>query len=163
MFNALDIAHFDLAKVVGAASAPVALIIAACIFLGNLTGKYGAMLALSRPLLGEYHGHPHDDPQHFVIRDQLRSYASRLRTLSQATFWLTNAILLFIATVALTGLSVILCDQPAWTMATAASMFFGLLLFSIAVALDLVENRRAHRADLADFLRLDPAVDFHDS
>ena len=46
--------NLDVAKFVGAASAPVALIIATAIFLSNLSTKWWAMSGMFRQLSGEY-------------------------------------------------------------------------------------------------------------
>jgi hypothetical protein len=146
---------FDLATLVGAASAPVALIIATSIFLSNLTGKSGAMFAEARQLFGEYRERHPDDKRRHLVGEQLVSYGHRLNTLIWATFWLTNAILLFILTVFFTGLSIVVPDGPAWKIATTGSMFLGLLLLAIAVVMEMQENHLARRALYADFAEFD--------
>jgi hypothetical protein len=149
--------HIDLAKLVGAASAPVALIIATSIFLSNLTGKYGAMFAETRQLFGEYRDREGKDKRRHLVEAQLASYGRRLNTLIWATFWLTSAIVVFILTVVFTGVSVVLPDQQAWTIATAVSMFLGLMLLTVAVVMEMRENhlaRRALNADYAEFEEL---------
>jgi len=64
---------FDISKFVGAASAPVALVIATAVFLSNLTTRWWAISGIFRQLTGEYRvmdregGHPE------LIKSDVRS------------------------------------------------------------------------------------------
>src|SRR5438270_354328 len=124
----------DVAKLVGAASAPVALIIASSIFVSNLGAKYalfaGAFRELSRELRETEDG---NSLRAKSIREQLKMYSFRLRILMRATFWLAIAILCFILTVALTGVSVLLPQSQLWTLLTAIFSFAGMLILAATV------------------------------
>jgi hypothetical protein len=145
------IGNVDLSQLVGAASAPVALIIATSIFLGNLSGKYAALFAATHVHLSEYRDCDADSPRHQLLTTQLRNRGRRLRTLIRATFWLGIAILLFIATVILTAVSVVYPTNAAVKGLTAVSMLGGLLILALSVAMELGENHQASVALLGDF------------
>jgi hypothetical protein len=137
----------DVAKLVGAASAPVALIIASSIFLSNLGAKYalfaGAFRDLSRELR---HAEDKGSLRAKSIKEQLKLYSFRLRILMRATFWLSLAILCFMFTVALTGVSVLLPQSHLWPLLTAAFSFLGMLILAGSIVLEMVENHQAQRA-----------------
>jgi hypothetical protein len=154
--------NFDLAKLVGAASAPVALIIATSIFLSNLSGKYGALLAATHGRLAEFRQRAPDDQRRRLLTEQLRIDGQRLRTLIEATFWLGAAILLFIATVMVTAVSVVLPDASVWKVMTGASMFGGLLILALSVVLELRENHQSKFALLGDFAEFSELHAFDD-
>src|SRR5436305_1808860 len=97
----------DLAKLVGAASAPVALIIATSIFLSNLTARYTAMFTAARQLSSEFREKEGHDVRAESLRVQLGLYRRRLRLIMSATFWLAATIWCFIGTVLFTSVSVI--------------------------------------------------------
>jgi hypothetical protein len=148
--NGMDV-RFDLAKLVGSASAPVALIIATSIFLSNLTTKYDAMFAAARALFVEYRDDNHGHTRRRLLSTQLQLYGRRLRLLMAATETLTLSIVSFIGTVALTSISILVPTSLAWKVATAISLGAGLLLLGTAVLFEFVENRLARFALRADF------------
>jgi len=141
----------DLAQLVGAASAPVALIIATSIFLGNLGGKYAALFNRTHAQLAEYRGLAPDDSRRQLLSTQLHKRGQRLRTLIRASFWLGIADLLFIVTVLQTGLSVVFPASVTIKALTAAAMLSGLLCFAFAVALEIGENHQSSVALMGDF------------
>jgi len=141
---------FDLAQLVGAASAPVALIIATSIFLSNLSGKYAALFAATHAHLSEYRDHDCPEPRRQLLTIQLRNRGRRLRTLIRAMFWLGLAILLFIGTVILTAVSVIY-PMNAVKLLTAISLLGGLLILALSVGMELGENHQASVALLGDY------------
>jgi hypothetical protein len=141
----------DLAQLVGAASAPVALIIATSIYLGNLGGKYAALFNRTHAQLADYRDLAPDDSRRQLLKDQLHTRGQRLRTLIRASFWLGVAELFFIVTVFLTGLSVVLPASAAIKGVTAAAMLSGLLCLAFSVALEIGENHQSSVALMGDF------------
>jgi hypothetical protein len=141
----------DLAKLVDTASAPVALIIASSICLGNLSGKYSAMFAAVRGLFAEYRDRSIDERRRQIIRDQLPGYGRQLRMLMQATLWLVCSIAFFIATVLLTSIGIVMPKAMFWQLLTAVSMFAGLVSLAVAMFLELRENHVAKAMLASDF------------
>jgi hypothetical protein len=140
------VADLDISRFVGAASAPVALIIATSIFLSNLTTKWWAMTGVYRALSGEYRGsHEHADSRSVNVRTQLECYSRRLALLMRATLLLTLAILAFILTVIFTGINMIFPKNPPLEYLTVAMSFCGLLLLATSVVAELVENEIGKR------------------
>ena len=148
---------FDIAKLVGAASAPVALIIATSIFLSNLTARFTAMFTAARQLTGEFRQDKdkHEpDKRSESLRVQLGLYHRRLRLIMKATFWLTMTIFAFIGTVLFTGISMALPDNPVWAIITAVLMVGGLLLLAACVGIEAWENHLGKNAldtEMAEF------------
>jgi hypothetical protein len=136
----------DVAKLVGAASAPVALIIATSIFLSNLTARYTAMATTARQLTSEFREKEEHDERAESLRIQLGLYRRRLALIIKATFWLMLAILSFIGTVLFTSLSVVLPNNPAWPIITGSMMLAGLLILVYCVAVEGWENHLAKGA-----------------
>ncbi|MCU1386294.1 MAG: hypothetical protein JWL71_4991 [Acidobacteria bacterium] len=141
----------DLAKLVGTASAPVALIIASSISLGTLSGKYAAMFSAVRPLFAEYRDPAIDERRRRIISEQLPIYGRRLRMLMQATLSLGCSVTFFIFTVLLTSVSVVMPTWLSWKLLTAFSMFAGLVSLGFAMILELRENHHAKAALAFDF------------
>ena len=135
----------DISKFVGAASAPVALIIATSIFVSNLTGRFTAMDAIARQLSTEYREKKEKDKddRSESLRIQLGLYHRRLRLLISGTFWLIFAIVTFIGTVFFTSVGVVFPDNPIWPFVTGGTMIAGLLLLGYAVGLEAFENHLA--------------------
>ncbi len=130
----------DIAKLVGAASAPVALIIASSIFLSNLTAKYTAMFTTARQLTSEFREKEEHDTRAESLRVQLGLYHRRLRLIMRATFWLTATIYAFIGTVLFTSVSMALPGRMEWPLVTGIMMLVGLLLLTYSVGLEAWEN-----------------------
>ena len=149
----MDPHHFDLAKLVGAASAPVALIISTSIFMSNLTGKYVPSFMQLRAMSDEIRKKPDDPSRERSLRRQIELYDVRIRWLLRAGFFLAIALLLFITTVAFTCLSVVFPAQAMWPIITVCSMFGGLGLLAFAIAIEMWENHLAKsilRSELGD-------------
>lgn len=139
--------QLDIGKLVGAASAPVALIIATSIFLGNLGGKYAMLGGVFRDLSSEYRNAEHRQGLRArSLEDQMRLYSWRLRTLMRATLVLTLSIESFVLTVVFTCIGVIFPGKSLWFWATAFCSFAGLLLLAVAVVMELLENQQARHA-----------------
>jgi hypothetical protein len=138
---------FDIAKLVGAASAPVALIIAASIFQSNLGAKYSMIATLFRQVSGELRTAEDKESLHTrSMHEQLSVYARRLTVLMNATFWLALAILCFILTVVFTGLSLLFPQFSLFPVITALFSFAGALILALGVVLEMLENHMARRA-----------------
>ena len=136
--------QLDVGKLVGAASAPVALIIASCIFLGNLGGKYAMLMATFRQLSGEYRDTKERDTLRCrSLAQQLRLHSSRLRSIIRATFWLTISVELFILTVIFTSIGVLFPNAHVFTWITGFLSFAGLLMLGAAVVMEMVENHQS--------------------
>lgn len=149
-------AQLDIGKLVGAASAPVALIIATSIFLGNLGGKYAMLNSIFRTLTGEYRGlEDRSSLRSRSLEDQMKLYSWRLRTLMRATLVLTLSIEAFILTVVFTSIGIIFPGRPAWFWATALFSFAGLLLLAVAVVMELVENHQARHGLMLETAEFD--------
>lgn len=133
----------DLAKLVGAASAPVALIISTSIFLSNLTAKYVPMAARLRSLTEEFRNDPEHPDRAASVDEQIGIYEVRIRWILRAVQSLTLSILSFITTVAFTSISMFFPDQPLFVGVTVASMFAGLALLAVAVIMEMWENHLA--------------------
>jgi hypothetical protein len=139
----------DIAKLVGAASAPVALIIATSIFLSNLGAKYALLTGMFRELSNEFRKMDERDRgsrRAKSVHEALEMHAHRLRVLMRATFWLAVAIVLFIFTVVFTGIGVIFPHSAACQIVTAAFSFSGLLILAASVGFEIWENYQAKRA-----------------
>lgn len=138
--------QLDVGKLVGAASAPVALIIATSIFLGNLGGKYAAMMAVFRDLSGQYRNSKERGTlRRRSIERQIALYSSRLRGLVRATFWLNLSIQAFILTVLFTSVGVVFPKAQIWTWITGIFGAIGLLLLAYSGVLEMIQNHRAHQ------------------
>lgn len=136
--------QIDLGKLVGAASAPVALIIATSIFLGNLGAKYTMLVSNFREMAREYREiEDRNCDRGRSLKEQMTHYSSRLQRLMRATFWLNVAILLFILTVVFTSVGVVFPHQPAWTWITGACSMLGSLVLGYSVVMEMMENHRA--------------------
>jgi len=130
----------DLAKFVGAASAPVALIISTSIFLSNLTAKYVPMVSQLRSLTEEWRSDPEHQDRVASLDEQIGIYEARIRWVLRAVHSLTLSILSFINTVAFTSISMFFPNQPIFVGVTVASMFVGLTLLAVAVIIEMWEN-----------------------
>ncbi len=137
--------QFDLFKFVGAASAPVALVIANGIYLGNLSGKYTALMDQLRGLTGEFRGQPDNGDRSDGVRQQIEQYQRRVSALVWAISCLHLSAVAFVGVVFLTGISMILPGQ-VFISATIVTMFCGLGLFAVAMLFGLAENWQARHA-----------------
>lgn len=140
--------NIDVGKLVGAASAPVALIIATSIFLSNLGAKYGVLCSTFRSVAEQFRKDGKDTDRTKGLTQQLRLYSRRLDILIRATFWLGLSILCFILTVFFTGVSVILPKSPVWPIITAVMSFSGMLILGASVLMELHENHLAKQTAL---------------
>jgi len=132
----------DLAKLVGAASAPVALIISACIYLGNLTQKYHTLFQNIRELATELRQQPEGERRDSV-HQQLRFYENRIIGAMRCTFFLNIAIILFVLTVLFTGISMLLPGNVPMMVTTAGVMALGLGIVILSIVIELYSNRLA--------------------
>jgi hypothetical protein len=136
----MDLAKLDLAKFVGAASAPVALIISTSIFLSNLTAKYGPAFDRIRTMTEELRNDPdHPDRVH-SLNEQIGVYTIRVRWLMRASFYLMVGIVCFINTVVFTSISMFFPEQTIYIVITIGSMFAGLAFLALAVVAEMWEN-----------------------
>jgi Protein of unknown function (DUF2721) len=135
--------HIDIAKLVGAASAPVALVIASCIYLGNLTQKYNTLFQQIRTLAGEVRASPERGDRRESVQRQLSLYERRIQGAMRCTFWLNVAIVLFVLTVLLTAVSTLVPDNAVLMILTGSVMGCGLLTVIAAVVMELASNRLA--------------------
>ena len=136
--------QIDVAKLVGAASAPVALIIATSIFLSNLSGKYGMMSGIFREVSNEYRKNVDKNSLRAEsLENQMSHYARRLRLLQKATFWLAISIQCFIATVLFTSASVLMPKLMIWPWVTVSFSFAGILTLGGSVVIEMLENHCA--------------------
>lgn len=141
----MQVPQLDVGKLVGAASAPVALIIATSIFLGNLGGKYAAMMAVFRDLTHQLRESDEGrTARRRSLEGQISLYSRRLRGLVRATFWLNLSIQSFILTVLFTSVGVVYPKSHVWTWITGAFGLLGLLLLGYSGAIEMLENHYAH-------------------
>ena len=139
--------NIDVAKLVGAASAPVALIIASSIFLSNLGAKYALLSGAFREVSHELREKEDKDSlRGKSVNEQVKLYSGRLQILMRATLCLGIAILCFITTVLLTGVSVLFPENKLWPLFTAVFSFGGLLILGVSVVLGIAENHDATKA-----------------
>jgi hypothetical protein len=137
-------AQIDVAKLVGAASAPVALIIATSIFLSNLGAKYAMLGGNFREVSNEYRkAEDKGGLRAHSLQQQISLYSRRLRLLMKATFWLAISILCFIATVLFTSISVLMPSLSFWPWVTAVFSIVGMLILAGSVGLEMAENHCA--------------------
>ena len=139
--------QLDVGKLVGAASAPVALIISASICLGTLGAKYSMLVGIFRECTSEYR--KIEDPEDIrgrSLQSQIEHYSSRLRLLMRGTLYLSLAIHSFILTVLCTSMGVLFPKAPAWTWITGFFSFTGLFLLAGFVVIEMIENHRAKSA-----------------
>ena len=133
--------HFDLAKFVGAASAPVALIIATSIIVSNLGGRYAALAGFFRGATAELRdAGGRDSPRAPEIIRELSLLRRRLRLLILATTWLLMSIVMFTATVMFTGVAMLLPKIGIFTVMVVFFSFSGATMLVVAVIISLVEN-----------------------
>jgi multidrug efflux pump subunit AcrB len=142
----MDLAKLDLAKFVGAASAPVALIISTSIFLSNLTAKYVPAFSRLRTMTEELREDPEHPDRLHSLHEQIDVYKIRVKWLLRASFYLMLAIICFINTVAFTSVSMFYPEQSIYVIVTIGSMFGGLALLGLAVVIEMWENRLAKDA-----------------
>lgn len=141
--------NIDLAKFVGAASAPVALVIASCIYLGNLTTKYNSLFERTRTLSEELREKAEQEEAQEPggraesLQEQLRLYEQRINGTMKSTFSLNLAIICFVLTVALTAVNMLFPKNVPLVMSTALVMFAGLGLICAGVVIELWSNRLA--------------------
>ncbi len=139
--------QLDVGKLVGAASAPVALIISASICLGNLGAKYGMLAGIFRQCTQEYRTlEDREGIRARSLEHQIEHYSSRLRLLMRGSLWLTLAIHSFIVTVVCTSLGVLFSNTPTWTWITTFFSFAGLMLLAGFGVIQMVENSRSKHA-----------------
>lgn len=140
--NGMD-QNIDLAKLVGAASAPVALIISACIYLGNLTQKYNTLFQQIRTLAAELREGPENRDRRDSVQQQLQFYERRVNGTMRCAFCLNITVALFVLTVLFTGMSMLLPGNMPMVIVTAGTMSLGLLTMVTAIVIELVSNRLA--------------------
>lgn len=137
---------FDLAKLVGAASAPVALIIATCIYLGNLLNQYNTYFTQIKTLAQELRENPDQKERADSLREQLKLYEQRICGSMRAGFWLNIAILCFIGTVLFTGVAMLFPGNIPIMLFTTGLMFVGLVIVAYAIGIEVWSNRVAKPA-----------------
>jgi hypothetical protein len=143
--------NLDIPKLVGAASAPVALIIATSIFLSNLGAKYALLSGFFRDVSNELRrAEDRNSLRSKSVEEQVKMYSHRLRILMRATFWLTASIICFILTVALTGVTVMYPNARVWQVLTALFSYSGMSILAASVGLEMWENREAKRVLLLE-------------
>jgi hypothetical protein len=133
--------HLDLAKFVGAASAPVALIIATSIILSNLGGRYAVLAGFFRGASAELRdADVRKSPRPPDIVKELSLLKRRLRLLILATTWLFTSIIMFTATVIFTGVAMLLPRCGIFTILVVCFSFAGATMLVIAVVISILEN-----------------------
>ena len=133
--------HFDLAKFVGAASAPVALIIATSIIVSNLGGRYAALAGFFRGATAELRdAGGRESPRAPEIVKELAILKRRLRLLILATNWLLCSIIMFTATVMFTGVAMLLPKIGLFTVMVVVFSFAGAAMLVVAVVIGIMEN-----------------------
>jgi hypothetical protein len=133
--------HFDLAKFVGAASAPVALIIATSIIVSNLGGRYAVLAGFFRGATAELRdAGGREAPRAPEIVKELSLLKRRLRLLILATTWLLSSIVMFTATVIFTGVAMLLPKIGIFTVMVVVFSFAGATMLVVAVIIGIMEN-----------------------
>ncbi len=133
--------QFDLAKFVGAASAPVALIIATSIIVSNLGGRYAVLAGFFRGATAELRdAGGSDSPRAQEIVEELSLLRRRLRLLILATTWLLASIVMFTATVIFTGVAMLFPKPGIFTALVVFFSFAGATMLVVAVVISMVEN-----------------------
>ncbi len=133
----------DLAKLVGAASAPVALIISTCIYLGNMITRYNVLYQQITDFSEELRGKVEPPERAKSIQDQLRLSERRMDGTMKCTFWLNVAIICFVFTVLFTGLSMLAPKNMVFIAITAGVMAIGLLIVAYSILIELWYGRLA--------------------
>jgi hypothetical protein len=143
--------HFDLAKFVGAASAPVALIIATSIIVSNLGGRYAVLAGFFRGATAELRdAGGRDSPRAPDIVKELSLLRRRLRRLILATTWLLTSIVMFTATVMFTGVAMLAPKVGIFTVMVVVFSFAGAAMLVVAVVIAIMENIDSVRATRLD-------------
>jgi hypothetical protein len=143
--------QFDLAKFVGAASAPVALIIATSIIVSNLGGRYALLAGFFRGATAELRdAGERDSPRASNIAKELAILKRRLRLLILATTWLLASIIMFTATVMFTGVAMLFPKVEIFTVFVVVFSFAGAAMLVVAVVIGIVENIASVRATRLD-------------
>ena len=131
----------DLGKLVGAATAPVNLIIAATIAISFLIAKQGALFAKFLLILEQYKKQPEDRVRSDKLYHQLGVYAMRLRLINWAGRALAITIVIFIVTVTLTSFGVIFPDVPWVKIGTGLTLLAGLASMLLGMVFQIADGR----------------------
>ena len=144
------ISNLDLGKLVGAATAPVNLIIAASIAISFQIAKQGAVSEKYRLVLDQYKQTSDDHSTSHKLFHQLRIFTRRLRIINWSCRAMAITIVLFIGTVVLTSFGVTFLEIAWAKIATGLSLLAGLLSMLVGFVMELMDNSLE-----ADFIDLE--------
>jgi len=150
MLHAVD---YKLADLLGIAGSTIGIIIAGAILLGGFDAKYVHLFERYRGLTGEYRGNELSDPRRDSLQPQIDNYRRRIGLINIAAACITLALLLFVLTVGIAGLSVIYPKFMALRLAGTVGLIGGLGLIGAAVGINLAEvflSRRIIGTEAAD-------------
>jgi hypothetical protein len=140
--SAASLEKMDIGKMVGAATAPVNLIIAAAIAISFLVGKQAALAAKFEAISQKFGEEP-DQKQ--KLQEQLDIYIRRLKLTNWAARTLAGTVMIFIVTVLATLFAVVFPDVGWIKAAIGVTMILGLLLMFIGFILELFDGAMAAR------------------
>lgn len=149
-----EMADYKLADVLGIAGATIGIIIAGGVLLQCLSTKYIGVFERYRGLTGEYRTNHFSDPRRGSLRFQIACYRRQIAYLNFASLCVALALVLFLVTVAVAGLSVIFPAAMALRLAGTVTLFGGLLLIGAGVSLLACETmlqRRTTSKEVEDF------------
>jgi hypothetical protein len=147
-------ADYKLADLIGIAGATIGIIIAAGIMLHCLSTKYVAAFERFRSLTGEYCANSSNEQRHESLRRQIVSYCLQSLFLNLASMLVAGAVLAFLLTVAIAGLSVMYPQYLEFRLLGTISLFSGLGFLGGGTFLILLETylqRRDINQELHDF------------
>lgn len=145
---------YKLTELLGAAGATSGVIIAGTIFLQFLSARYADLAGRYRALTGELrNGVSSDNARHDPLQVQIKIYRHRLQLITWASALSAIALLCFLLSVVLGGLSVIRPEFQLITTLGSIGLGIGLALIIFSVVLELIEiitSRHEHNEEIAD-------------
>jgi hypothetical protein len=145
--------NIDLGKVVGTATATVALIIASSIFLQNLSTKYLALMGRLGQLTEEVRKSRPGGVRGASLRELIGTTEQQCQLVRVGSMYLEWAVLTFVITVVSASLSTAFPAVGAAKLIGGCSLVVGLVLLSISVVYEMRENwlsKALFRSEIAD-------------
>ena len=152
--NIQSLSDVDLTKIVGGATMPLNLVIAATIIVNFLALKYQNAFAKFDELLREYRSDGKNEPD---IQDKLRHTFARLRAIRRASSLVVWAIITFVATVFITMIGTLFPEESAFKALVLLGTTSGFVLVVLGLIGEYLETRLAHRG-LQDDVKKIPEV-----
>jgi hypothetical protein len=126
-------------SLLGVSGATAVFILVGAILMGGFNAKYIHLVERYRALTTELRLHPAADVRRGSLLAQIANYRRRVRFLNAASYCVGIALILFIGTVCVAGLSVVFPSFKHFLPAGEVAILTGLVLDAVAVGIDTVE------------------------